>query len=309
MNSVQVFAPATVGNAAVGFDILGFAVDGIGDRITVKKISEPKVVIESITGFPNTIPLEPAKNTAGCAVAAFIRERKLKHGYTISIKKGIPLSSGLGGSAASAVGAVVGANALLDHPLAKEDLIPYILEGEAVSSGSPHADNAVPCLMGGLTLILPTDPPSVVPIPVPDGISVVVVHPHLEIPTKEARAILRPDLHLKTHILQSANLAGFIAGCFKNDLKLLRQTLMDVLIEPQRSKLIPGFDAAKQAAMELGAIGFSISGSGSTVFAWSDSKQNAEQVKNAIVKAFLDHELSADAWVTSLCHEGARVEK
>jgi homoserine kinase len=305
--SVTAFAPASVGNVIVGFDILGHSVDAVGDRVTARRIAEPLVRITGITGTDAELPLEAEKNTAGRALMAMREAQQLPFGFEISIQKGIPLGSGLGGSAASAVAAVVAANALLDTPLPKLELLKYAMAGEAVASGSAHVDNIAPSLFGGLVLTVGVDNPRTKQIPVPETIRAVLVHPHMFLSTREARGVLSKNVTLSDLVWQCANLAGFISACYTDDLAMMRDAFEDVVIEPQRAKLIPGFAEVKAAAMDLGALGCSISGAGPTVLAWCEAPQ-AEAIRAAMVQAFRNHGLESDAWVSSLGAAGARVE-
>jgi homoserine kinase len=300
------FAPASVGNVAVGFDILGHTVAALGDHVTVTRREAPGVSIRSIRGVVEDLPLAAERNTAGMAVLAMQRALGLTHGFEIEVVKGIPLGSGLGGSAASAVAAVVAAAALVEEPLDKTRLLQFAMQGEAVASGSVHVDNIAPSLFGGLVLTVGIDNPHVKQIPVPDAVRCVLVHPHMVLATREARAILRPTVALSDVIWQQANLAGFLAGCYTGDLPLIRESLLDVVIEPQRQALIPGFAAVKQAAMAAGALGCSISGAGPTVFAWTEAPA-AEAVCAGMVAAFRRHGLESDSWVSTIDAAGARV--
>ena len=304
--SATAFAPASVGNVGIGFDILGFAVDAIGDRITVKRTAAPGVRITAISGVPEELPLEPERNTAGRALLALNVAVRPSFGFEMTIQKGIPLGSGRGGSAASAVGAVVAANALLDRPFEKIDLLKFAMQGEAVASGSMHADNIAPSLFGGLVLTVGIDNPRVKRIPVPQGIRAVIIHPHMFLSTREARSILKREVAMADFVWQTANLAGFISGCYTDDLELIREGLNDVVIEPQRKKLIPGFSAVRAAAMNAGALGCSISGAGPTMFAWAPG-DTAEAVRSGMVAAFASHGVEVDHWVVPVDSEGARV--
>ena len=300
------FAPASVGNVAVGFDILGHTVAALGDRVTVRRRPEPGVSIRSITGTVVDLPLAAEKNTAGMAALALQRELGLSFGFELDVVKGIPLGSGLGGSAASAVAAVVAAAAVVDQPLDRTQLLKFAMQGEAVASGSVHVDNIAPSLFGGLVLTVGIDNPYVKQIPVPETVRCVLVHPHMVLATREARAILRDTVELSDVIWQQANLAGFLAGCYTSDLPLIRESLLDVVIEPQRQVLIPGFVEVKQAALAAGALGGSISGAGPTVFAWVDAA-DAEKVCVAMVDAFARHGLDSDSWISTFDRAGARV--
>jgi homoserine kinase len=300
------FAPASVGNVAVGFDVLGHSFQAIGDRVSARRIEERTVRIGSITGATVDLPRDAERNTAGMAVLSMVRELQLDFGMELAIEKGIPLGSGLGGSAASAVAGVVAANALLPHPLGRLDLLKFAMKGEAVASGSVHVDNIAPSLFGGLVLTVGIDNPNVKQIPVPANVRCVLVHPHMMLSTRAAREILNRSIDLSDVIWQSANLAGFLTGCFTSDLRLIRESLEDVIVEPQRKVLIPGFEAVKRGAMTNGALGCSISGAGPTVFAWCEAEQ-AESIRDAMIAGFRAHRLDSDAWISTLDPEGARV--
>lgn len=300
------FAPASVGNVAIGFDILGFAVDALGDRVTVRRRPGREVTIAAIRGTPEPLPLEPERNTAGRALLAMHGELQLPFGFEMEIEKGIPLGSGLGGSAASAVGAVVAANALLPQPCSRLDLLKFAMQGEAVASGSLHVDNIAPSLFGGLVLTVGIDQPRVKSIPVPAAVRAVIVHPHMFVSTKQARAILRRSVDLSDFVWQTANLAGFISGCYTEDLDMIRASLEDVVIEPQRQALIPGFAEVRRAALEHGALGCSISGAGPAVFAWALSHQ-ADAVLGAMRAQFARQQLQIDHWIVEIRSAGARV--
>jgi homoserine kinase len=300
------FAPASVGNVAVGFDVLGHSVQAIGDRVQARRVSEPGVRIAAITGVVQDLPLETERNTAGMAVLSLAKACNLDFGIELTIEKGIPLGSGLGGSAASAVAGVVAAAGLVDRSFTQVELLKFAMQGEAVASGSVHVDNIAPSLFGGLVLTVGIDDPNVKQIPVPADVRCVLVHPHMMLSTREARQILKKTVDLSDVIWQSANLAGFLTGCFAGDLKLIRASLEDVIIEPQRQVLIPGFKAVKEGAMQGGALGCSISGAGPTVFAWCESR-DAERIRDAMVAGFLAHGLKSDAWISTLDPNGARL--
>jgi homoserine kinase len=308
LNDVTAFAPATVANVGIGFDILGHTVEAVGDRVRLKRISEPVIKILSITGVAGELPVIPEQNTAGRAVQAMHQDLELEFGFEMHIEKGIPLGSGLGGSAASAVAAVVAANALLARPASRLQLLQYAMQGEIVASGSAHIDNIAPCLFGGLTLTVGIDTPRVKQIPVPPSLRCVLVHPHMYLGTREARAMLKTDVTRSDYVWQSANLAGFISGCYSNDLDMIRDSFNDVIIEPQRHSLIPGFKDVQRGAMSAGALGCSISGAGPTIFAWAEI-QYAEAVRGAMVAAFQDNNLKSDSWISGMENYGARVVK
>lgn len=300
------FAPASVGNVAIGFDILGFSVNAIGDRATVRRTAQPGVHIKGINGVVADLPLTPEKNTAGRALLAMVEAQRLEFGLELELEKGIPLSSGLGGSAASAVAAVVAANGVLDKPCTQLQLLKFAMQGEAVASGAMHVDNIAPSLYGGLVLTVGIDHPRVKQIPVPPSVRAVVVHPHMFLSTRQARAILKSSVEMKDFVWQTANLAGFISGCYTNDLDMIRESFEDVVIEPQRAALIPGFLEARRAAVSAGALGCSISGAGPTMFAWC-IEAHALAVREALVVEFMRHGLKSDYWVTTIDPVGAHL--
>ena len=313
MNAATAFAPATVSNVAVGFDILGFAIEGVGDVVTVSKIERPAVLISEIvdnTGSLSEIelPSDPKQNAATAGLTKLRADLKLEFGFEVSLRKGIWIGSGMGGSAASAVGAVVAANELLPNRLSREELLKYALAGEEAASGSAHADNIAPCLFGGLTLVIATNPVRVVSIPVPKEILTVLVHPRHRVETRRARDILKTEVTLADHVRQSAHLGGFIAGCYSNDLDLIKESFRDVLIEPQRADLVPALAEVKEAAMRNGALGASISGSGPSVFAWAASAAMASEIREAMLQAYRTKGLAeVDSWTSPVSTQGARI--
>ena len=306
LERASAFAPASVGNVAIGFDILGFAIDTLGDRVTVTRRETPGVEIAAVRGVAEEVPLEASDNTAGRALLALQEAVRPGFGFRLEIEKGIPLGSGLGGSAASAVGAVVAANALLPQPLSRLELLQFAMAGEALASGARHADNIAPCLFGGLALTVGIDHPRVKQIPVPAAIRAVIVHPHMFLATAKARAILKLSVELSDFVWQTANLAGFISGCYTDDLDMIRASFQDVVIEPQRAALIPGFNEVRRGAMEAGALGCSISGAGPSMFAWT-LEATAPAVLAAMRREFARQALATDQWVVELRSPGARL--
>ena len=300
------FAPASIGNVAVGFDVLGQSFPVLGDCVRTESMPTPGVRIAAISGIAGELPREPEQNTAGRAVQSLLAAAGGNTGIALSVEKGIPLGSGLGGSAASAVAAVVAANELLGRPCSRAELLAHAVAGEAVASGSRHADNVAASLFGGLVVTVGIDPPRVQRIPVPPVIRCVVVHPKLFLSTREARRILRPEVLLADAIRQLGNLAGLIVGCHANDLALIRASLEDVLIEPQRAGLIPGFAEVKAAALGAGALGCSISGAGPSVFAWCE-EGTARAVADGMAAAFARHGLDATTYVAPVGDDGARI--
>ncbi len=298
------FAPASVGNVAVGYDLLGYVIEGPGDLVTARRSDQAGVTIEAITGTVTDLPLAADSNTAGRAVLSLLEAIDADFGITLHIKKGIPLGSGLGGSAASASAAVVAVNALLDHPLPVEALYPHALAGEAVASGSIHGDNVGPQLLGGLVLATPA---RLVRVPVPDGLHAAVVHPDHRIDTRDARRVLDRPFSIDNVVAQQTRLALVLAGCFKSDIDLIREGLSDVLVEPHRAALIPGFAAVKQAALNAGALGASISGAGPTVFGWLESHTAAESAGERMKNAFAAAGLNATVYISAIEAAGARL--
>ncbi|HSD75642.1 MAG TPA: homoserine kinase [Steroidobacteraceae bacterium] len=305
-STATAFAPATVGNVGIGFDILGHTVEAVGDRVTARRVTQAAVRVASIGGVVTDLPRDVERNTAGKAVLSLWQAKRADGGVELEIVKGIPLASGLGGSAASAVAAVVAANALLDAPATPLELLRFAMQGEQVASGSIHVDNIAPSLFGGLVLTVGIDHPRVKQIPVPPSIRCVLVHPHMRVATRDARGILSQTVTLSDFVWQTANLAGFISGCYSNDLDMIRDAFQDVIIEPQRQALIPGFRAVRAAAMECGALGCSISGAGPSVFAWCEAP-SAERACDAMVGAFAEHGQASDHWITSIEPRGARL--
>lgn len=303
--SFKAFAPATVANVAVGYDLLGFSFGHIGDTVTVTKIDTPTVRIKSISGVVTNLPLEAANNTAGIVLIELIKKYKLDFGFEIEIQKGIPLGSGMGGSAASAVGSLVAANQHLLSPLSQMELLELALEGEKLASGVAHADNAAPCLLGGLNLVRSLSPLEIISLPAPEEIKVIVIHPEIRVETKMARSLLGDNLPLKEFVAQSANLAGFMAGLYTKDFNLIKNSLNDVLIEPRRKILVTGFDECKNEVLKLGALGCSLSGSGPSLFAMT--LKNEEQIKNAMQSVFAKNNIEAQAWIGNISKDGARI--
>ncbi len=307
--SVTAFAPASVANVTAGYDILGFAIDDVGDRVTVHRDGRGGVGIRSVVGVVPDLPRDPSANTATAALVAMLEDHPLPHGLAVELDKGIPLGSGMGGSAASAVAAVVAANRFLPEPLPAAELFPYAIVGESAASGASHGDNVAPSLLGGLTAVVGLEPAEAVHLPVPKGLQYVLVHPHLAVETRSARAALAPDVPLERHVHQSMHLAGFVAACFLGDLPLLRRSLVDLVAEPVRAGFIPGFADAKAAALAEGAIGFGIAGSGPSVFALVDSAATSRAVEAAVRSVFRGHRVEADGWVGPIRARGAEVTR
>lgn len=303
--SATAFAPASVGNVGIGFDILGHALKGAGDRVSVRLIAEPEVRITAIHGADRELPQAAADNTAGAALIALRESLGCAEGFAIEIHKGIPFGSGMGGSAASAVAALVAANGLLRQPLPLSALYPMALTGEEVASGSRHGDNVAPMLLGGLVLAVGERDP--IKLSVPSGLYCAHAHPHCALETRRARAALQGAYALSEFVEQSGHLALFLTGLAQGDRALISAGLNDVLVEPRRAPLVPGFAQVKRAALEAGALGASISGAGPSVFAWCWGETNAQQVGRAMVAAFAAADLPADLLVGPVETDGAQL--
>ncbi|MBN2552197.1 MAG: homoserine kinase [Spirochaetales bacterium] len=303
-DSVGVFAPATVANVASGFDVLGFALERPGDTVCLKKIRAKRVDVVAVEGDGGQLPRDPEKNTASVAAKRFLEAVGFPFGLEVTVRKQMPMSSGLGSSAASSVAAVYGANILAGSPFSVRQLLPFTMEAEQVACGAAHADNVAPSLLGGFVLIRSYDPLDVVQLPVPAGLAVATVHPHTEIKTEDARRILKKELRLSDAVRQWGNLAALVAALFQGDLGLLSRSLQDVVAEPRRGLLIPGFARVKQAALDGGALGCSISGSGPSVFSICASMEKAREVGSAMQKAFTDTGLDSDVYLSRINESG-----
>lgn len=307
IKSIKVFAPATVANVACGFDILGFAVDEPGDEVIIRFKNSPGVTVSKITGDEGRLSLDPHKNTAGVPVLLFLEKIKSNQGIEIELHKKLPLGSGLGSSAASSVAAAFAINELFDRPFKPEELIPFTMEAERIACGAAHADNVAPAMMGGFVLVRSYDPLDIVNIPSPDNLYCALVHPHIELRTEDSRKVLKKELQLKDAVVQWGNIAGLIAGLMKPDFALIGRSLTDVIVEPSRAMLIPGFDAVKQAALDAGALGCSISGSGPTIFALSNNKEQAEKISEKMADIFKSLKLDTDIYISRINKAGPRI--
>lgn len=303
--SATAFAPGSIGNCAVGFDVLGHSLGGPGDRVTVTWNDAGAVRIVAIRGTEVALPLEAERNTAGRALMALLPHAPAGAGFDVTIDKGIALGSGMGGSAASAVAAVVAANALLPTPLDLATLYAAAMQGEAVASGSAHGDNVGAALIGGLVIAPARGAP--VRVPVPDWLHIGLVHPHFVLETRTARAVLAGHYELREFVAQSEGLALVLAGCFTGDAALLRRGLRDVLVEPRRAALIPGFLRVKQAALDGRALGASIAGAGPSVFGWFQGEADATRATAAMQSAFAEVGLPSSVLVSPVDGPKAQV--
>jgi homoserine kinase len=284
MNEIKLFSPATVANVSCGFDVLGFCLDSIGDEMVIRKTEEKGVRITKIEGYD--LPFEVEKNVAGVSALAMYKAANPDCGFEIEIYKHIKPGSGVGSSSASAVGSVYGMNVLLGNPYSKTELTAFAMKGEAVASQSEHADNIAPALFGGFTLVKSLDPLEILQIPTPSDLFAVVIHPQIEIKTADARKILPETIALKNAITQWSNVGSLIHGLHTNDYDLISRSLEDVVVEPFRSQLIPGFETIKKAALGNGALGTGISGSGPSVFSLCKTEATAIKVEKAIRQTY-----------------------
>lgn len=305
MEKIRLFCPATIANLSCGFDVLGLCLDTIGDEMTIHKTVKKGIQITKITGAD--LPLETEKNVAGVAAMAMIDALKPDFGFAIEIHKKIKAGSGIGSSAASAAGAVFGINELLGRPFSRKELVQFAMKGEALASGSEHADNVAPALLGGFTLVRGYSPLDIIRIESPSELFATVIHPQIELKTSEMRAVLEPLVSLKSAITQWGNLGGLIAALYTNDYELISRSLHDEIIEPLRGKFIPKFDLIKKAALENGASGAGISGSGPSVYALSKGLETAEKVAQAMDKAYTDTGIPFEIHVSRINPEGIKI--
>ncbi len=305
MNEIKIFCPATIANLNCGFDVMGLCLEGIGDEMIIRKVAEKGIRITKITGAD--LPMETEKNVAGVAGLALYQAAQPDGGFEIEIHKKIKAGSGIGSSSASAAGAVFGINELLGRPFTKHQLVDFAMKGEAVASGCEHADNVAPCVLGGFTLVRGYNPLDVVKIKSPTNLFAVVLHPHIEVKTSDARAVLKPDIPLKDAITQWGNLGGLIAGLYTEDYELIGRSLQDVIIEPMRKQLIPNFDEVKNSALQQGALGAGISGAGPSVFALCKGQSIAEKVAYAMSNAYLETGIAFDIHISKVNEEGTKI--
>lgn len=305
---IAAFAPATVSNVAAGFDVLGFALDEPGDVVVARLTDAPGVAIAGISGDGGRLSRDPAKNTAGAAARALLAALGTSQGIALEVHKGLPLASGVGSSGASAVAAAVAVNELLGRPASLARVCQAAMEGERAGCGAVHPDNVAPALYGGFVLARSVDPPDIVRLPVPAGLSCAVLHPHLEVQTGTARALLGDSVPLATAVRQWANLGALVSALHTGDLALLSRSLVDHVAEPKRAGLVPGFGQVKAAAVAAGALGCSLSGSGPSIFALAPSLDLARAVGQAMATAFAAaSDVGADLWVSPVGTTGARI--
>ena len=305
MEEIKIFAPASVANVSCGFDVLGFCLDPVGDEMIIRKTKTPGVKISKILG--QNLPLEVKKNVAGVAAEAMLSENPSTFGFEIEIHKKIKPGSGIGSSAASAAGAVYGINELMGKPLSAHDLIQYAMEGECLASGSPHADNVAPVLLGGFTLVRSTKPLDVIKLPCPSELKAIVLHPKIELKTMHAREILKNNVPLKKAINQWGNLAAFISSLYTEDYDLMSRSLVDEIVEPMRSLLIPEFEEVKKSVIDAGALGFGISGSGTSVYALAKGIKDANSIADAMICNIKKVGIDFEVHKSSINNQGIKI--
>ena len=305
MNEIKIFCPATIANLSCGFDVLGLCLETAGDEMIIRKSAIKGVRITKIVGAD--LPLETEKNVSGVAALAMLENVDTEFGFDIEIYKNIKAGSGIGSSAASSAGAVFGINELLGRPFTRKELVLFAMQGEKLASGNAHADNVAPALLGGFTLVRSSNPLDIIKIESPSELYATVVHPQIELKTSDARSVLKQNISLKSAITQWGNVGGLIAGLYTKDYELIGRSLHDVIIEPLRSVLIPGFDLIKQTALKNGALGSGISGSGPSIFALSKGKETAEKIGKAMSEVYDNMNLPYEIHVSKVNDEGMKI--
>jgi len=305
MNEIKIFCPATIANLSCGFDVLGLCLETAGDEMIIRKSAIKGVRITKIVGAD--LPLETEKNVAGVAALALLEAVETDFGFDIEIYKNIKAGSGIGSSAASSAGAVFGINELLGKPFSRKDLVQFAMQGEKLASGNAHADNVAPALLGGFTLVRSYNPLDIIRIESPSELYATVVHPQIELKTSDARSVLKQTVSLKSAIMQWGNVGGLIAGLYTQDYDLIGRSLHDEIVEPLRSVLIPGFDLIKQTALENGALGSGISGSGPSIFALSKGEATANKIAKAMSAVYDEMKLPYEIHVSRINPDGIRI--
>jgi homoserine kinase len=305
MNEIKIFSPATVANVACGFDVLGFCLDSVGDEMVIRKVNEKGIKITKIEGFD--LPFETELNVAGVSALAIYEAINPNCGFEIEINKKIKPGSGIGSSAASAVGSVFGINELLGKPFNKTELTRFAIKGEVLASKCEHADNLAPALFGGFTLVKSLNPLEILQIPSPQNLYATIIHPKIEIKTSESRAILSNEVKLQDAVTQWANFGSLIHSLHTNNYELMQRSLHDVIIEPHRSKLIPQYHEIKNKALNAGALGSGISGSGPSVFSLCNGVEAANNVRDAVTKVYSKTHIEFDTYVSRINTLGIKI--
>lgn len=308
MKEIKVFAPATVANVVCGFDILGFAVNEPGDEVVMRLVDKPGVRLLKITGDEGKLPLDTKKNTVSASVQHYLNHlNRLDVGVEIELHKKMPIGSGLGSSSASTVAGLYAINQLMGNLLTAKELVPFAMKGEELACGFGHADNVAPALMGGFVLVRSYEPLDLIALPTPENMFAAIVYPHVNVPTKDARQMMPSKVLLKDAVTQWGNVAGLVSGLFLDDIDLVGRSMEDVLIEPVRSILIPDFEVLRALAMQNGAVGFGISGSGPSVFALTKDIETARKITDAQQKHLTKLIIKSNAYVSSVNAEGPRM--
>ena len=307
MDSIRVFAPASVANVTCGFDILGFAVEEPGDEVVLRKSDSGKVRIVEITGDEGNLPYDADRNSCSVVVNKFLESIESGQGIDIQLHKKMPLGSGLGSSAASAVAAIFAINELMGKPKTIQELLPFSMEGERIACGAAHADNVAPSLFGGFVLIRSYDPLDAIKLPTPDDLFATLIHPQIEVKTKDAREILRREIYFRDSVRQSGNVAGLVAGLLLRDYGLMSRSMEDHIVEPIRAILIPGFDKVKKAVMDVGVLGAGISGSGPSIFALSNEEKIAQKAGMAMQNIYTGYDIGSEVYVSKINQQGPKV--
>ncbi|MGY5846926.1 homoserine kinase [Salegentibacter sp. HM20] len=305
MEEIKIFAPATVANLSCGFDVLGCCLDSVGDEMLLRKNSVNKLRITRIEGA--NLPTDPDQNVAGVAAKALLKKLGSKQGFDIEIYKKIKPGSGLGSSAASAAGAVFAINKLLDSPFSAAELVEFAMKGEELASGNAHADNVAPALLGGFSLIRSYEPLEVINLPAPEELKMLVLHPQIEIKTKDSRAILKQQVSLQKAVSQWGNLAALVSALYTNNYELMSRSLVDGIIEPVRSILIPHFEELKKISLENGALGFGISGSGPSVFILGRGEEATKKLQQKIDSFYTKTGLDFELHYSAINQQGIRI--
>jgi len=306
--SISVFAPATVANVVCGFDVLGFAVNEPGDEVIMRLTNKPGITISKITGDDGRLPLDPAKNTVSVSVQHYLNSvGRNDIGLDIELHKKMPIGSGLGSSSASTVAGLYAIKTLLGDETDPATLLPFAMKGEEMACGHGHADNVAPALMGGFVLIRSYEPLDVVRLPHPAGLWCAIVFPDVDVPTREARQIIRKNIQMKDAVTQWGNIAGLVSGLFMNDIDLIGRSMKDILVEPVRSMLIPDFYRMREMAMEMGAVSFGISGSGPSVFAFTRDEETARKITQKLQAHLTSIKIGSNTYVSTINDKGPRV--
>jgi homoserine kinase len=309
MPSVEVFAPATVANVSCGYDVLGFALEEPGDRVVMSLNHSGRITLDRLEGDEGKLPLDPEKNLVTAVVSYYLKHIGSKQGVSVELYKQMPFGSGLGSSSASSVAGLVAINHLMGNPLKREELLPLAMEGERMACGNAHADNVAPSLLGGLILIRSYNPLDIVRLPYPEELTAAVLYPHVEIPTSQARRILKNTVPISDAIRQWGNVAGLVAGFCMKDIALIGRSMEDYIIEPVRAMLIPCFYEMRSIATENGAIGFGISGSGPSVFALCENEKTAAQILEKLSQRLEKEGILSNRYISGINRQGATVIK